>query len=76
MGMIERLRAEIIVRQMEVGQRIKRLRIEEREANKERRSVPKSQLAALEQDIRDAQNNLASAYASFEAACKFPPLAR
>ncbi len=69
-----RIQMEVVSRRLAVGAAYKRLRAEEREAQRERRQVPRVLLDKLQREISDAKLLVGSAIASLEAVCKYPPL--
>lgn len=71
-----RLQTEVLVRRMHVSTAFDRLHKEEREAQKEKRPLPKHARDLLAAEIAFAQGNLQSAVAALEAVCKYPPLTR
>ncbi len=74
MDLRTRIQLEVVTRRLAVGQAIKRLRVEEREAQRERRQVPRPLMDRLLREIADAKLHVGSAVASFEAVNKYPPL--
>ncbi len=74
MDLKTRIQMEVEVRRLAVGQAVKRLRQEEREAQRERRQVPRSLMDRLQREIADAKRGVSAACASLEAVSKYPPL--
>lgn len=74
MDLRTRLQAELAVRRTIVARAYDRLKHEEREANREKRSVPAELRSKLNDAIREAKGNVGACIASLEACCKYPPL--
>ena len=70
------IQAEIIVRQLAVAAVNDRIKRAEREARKENRPIPRSEMDKLQDDLKFARGNVNAAQVSLEAVCKYPPCAR
>ena len=70
------IRAELVVRKMALAAAQKRLRMEESEAKREKRSVHRHVMEKLMSEINLCKANVGAAVISLDAVCMFPPLSR
>lgn len=76
MNLVDRLRLELEVRRMAVRAAIHRITLEEREASKDKRSVPRHLMDQLQTEVRYAKENVYACEAALCGASRFPPLPR
>ncbi len=74
MNLLTRVRMSIVERQLVVSACHDQIKRAERDARKDNRPVPRSQMDALQSALRDAKANVWSAEAACEGVARFPPL--
>lgn len=76
MDLRDKIRGEIVCRQLAVKAATDAVKRAEREARKESRGVPRSEMERLQADVKFARAQLDSAHCSLEGVLRYPPVSK